>query len=389
MNNECTLNKDDHGYKKGDSLSKILVLTNSIPGLYHFRRELIECFRENGFDITIAAPDHDRMCFFTEMGCRCVKININRRGVNPFEDLIVLRRYRRLMREINPDVVLTYTIKPNIYGGFVCRIMKKPYIMNITGLGSAVANGGLIKKISLFLYKVSIKKANCVFFQNGQNRNLFVRKGLVQGKCELIPGSGVNLDRHCYEPYPASTDKIKILYIGRIMKDKGMDELLAAIPRIKEKHPNVVFDLIGRMEDAYTGKIDEFVSKGFIRYHGYQNDIHSFIKSGHATILPSYHEGMSNVLLETAATGRPILASQIAGCGETFDEGVSGLGFRSGDVESLINAVMKFIELPYEQKKEMGIAGRRKMEKEFDRAIVVNAYMEEITKIVEKPNGPV
>jgi galacturonosyltransferase len=209
----------------------------------------------------------------------------------------------------------------------------------------------------------------------------FIVNNIVKRKVRVLPGSGVNLIEHKFEDYPESEENIHFLFIGRIMKDKGIDELLEAARRIKQKYPNVHFELIGFCEEGYEDKLQELMNLGIIKYHGLQDDVHSFIKNSHAVILPSYHEGMSNALLEAATTGRPVIASKITGCKETFDDGISGLGFEVKNVDSLENTIIKFIELPLEKKRAMGLAGRRKMEKEFNRQIVVLAYIEEIEKL--------
>lgn len=222
------------------------------------------------------------------------------------------------------------------------------------------------------------------FFQNLTNLEYFKKNNIVHSKTKLIPGSGVNLEQHKFEEYPENDDNIRFLFIGRIMKAKGIEELFEAIKIIKPKHPKVQFDIIGGTEENYLEQIKELEKLNFIKYHGKQEDVHSFIKKSHATILPSYHEGLSNVLLETASSGRPVLASKVPGCIETFDEGITGLGFEARNVDSLVEIITKFIHLPYEKKKTMGLAGRKKMEKEFDRNIVIKAYLEEIKLIANE-----
>jgi len=289
------------------------------------------------------------------------------------------------MKKIKPDMVLTYTIKPNVYGGIACRLLKMPYIANITGLGTAIENAGLLQKLTTLLYKISLKKSSCVFFQNSENMRFFTEKRIITtGKHRLIPGSGVNLVAHTFEEYPIDTDKITFIFIGRIMKSKGIDELLEAAEKVKKLYPNIKFNIIGSFEENYSKKIKEYTDIGIINYLSYQDNVHTFIKDSYAIILPSYYEGTANVLLEAASTGRPVLASNVAGCKETFDEGISGFGFEVKNSESLYNTIIKFIETPYEQKKLMGIAGRKKMEKEYSRDIVINAYLEEINRIIEK-----
>lgn len=351
-------------------------------GLYKFRKELLEKFINQNNEVFIALPNDEYVTKLKKLGCKFLETPLDRRGTNPFRDLKLLLHYIDLIKRIKPDVVLTYTIKPNVYGGIACRFTKTPYITNITGLGTSIENKGLIQKITLMLYKVGLKKASCVFFQNKTNQKFFIDNKIVKRNTRLIPGSGVNLEQHIFEEYPKDDEKIKFLFIGRIMKAKGIEELLQAAKIVKDKYPNVQFDLIGACEEDYNQQLDESTKLGIIKYYGQQEDVHSFIKKSHATILPSYHEGTANVLLESASSGRPILASRVPGCIETFDEDVSGFGFEVRSVDSLVQSIIKFINLPYEQKKAMGIAGRRKMENEFDRNIVINAYMDEINKTV-------
>jgi glycosyltransferase involved in cell wall biosynthesis len=357
---------------------RILVLANFGMGLYNFRKELLEKLLVNKNEVYISLPKDEYVTKLQQIGCKFIETHVDRRGTNPFNDMGSFLRYIQIINRVKPDIVLTYTIKPNVYGGIACRITKTPYITNITGLGTSIENKGLLQKITIMLYKVGLKKSSCVFFQNEHNRNFFITKKIVKHKTRLIPGSGVNLQLNNFEVYPENDEIIRFLFIGRIMKAKGIEELIQAIIKVKEKYPLVQFDLIGGSEEDYTQQLVDLNKSGIINYLGQREDVHSFIKKSHATILPSYHEGISNVLLESASSGRPILASRVPGCIETFDEGISGLGFKVKNVNSLIETITKFIELPYDKKKKMGIAGRKKMEQEFDRNIVINAYIDEI-----------
>jgi glycosyltransferase involved in cell wall biosynthesis len=365
---------------------KILVLANFGLGLYKFRKELLEELISQNNEVYISLPYDEYVPKLESLRCNFVETHLDRRGTNPITDLKLLLHYLNIIKRIKPDVILTYTIKPNVYGGIACRITKTPYMTNITGLGTSVENKGLIQKVTLMLYKVGLKKASCVFFQNKSNRGFFIDNGVVKSNTRLIPGSGVNLEQHNFEEYPEAGEHIRFLFIGRIMKAKGIDELLQAAKIVKDIYTNVQFDLIGGSEEDYSQKLDELNKVGIINYHGQQDDVHSFIKKSHAIILPSYHEGTANVLLESAASGRPVLATRVPGCIETFDEDVSGLGFEVRSAESLLEAIIKFIDLPYDYKKSMGIAGRKKMEKEFNRKIVINAYVEEIDRIINEEN---
>lgn len=363
---------------------KILVLANFGMGLYKFRKELLEELINQNNEVYISLPNDEYVIKLEKLGCKFVETHLDRRGTNPITDVKLLFDYINIMKRIKPDVVLTYTIKPNVYGGIACRITRTPYITNITGLGTSVENKGFIQKITLMLYRLGLKKASCVFFQNETNRKFFNSNRIVKSNTRLIPGSGVNLEQHNFEEYPEDDITIKFLFIGRIMKAKGIEELLQAAKMVKKEYQNVQFDVIGVNEEDYHQQLDELNKLGTIKYHGQQDEVHSYIKKSHATILPSYHEGTANVLLESASSGRPVMASRVTGCIETFNESVSGFGFEVMSVDSLVKAIIKFINLPYKQKKEMGIAGRRKMEDEFDRNIVINAYMDEIKLIENK-----
>lgn len=359
---------------------RILILSNFGMGLYKFRKELLQELIKHGHEVFVSLPNDDYVPLLENLGCEYIESNVDRRGTNPLADMKLLFSYIKIINKTKPDIVLTYTIKPNVYGGIACRITKTPYLPNITGLGTAVENKGLIQKITLYLYKIALKNPECIFFQNESNRQFFIERGIIKNKSKVIPGSGVNLDQHCYEEYPNNKGNIRLLFIGRIMKAKGIDELLKAAKEIKESQKNVEFHIVGFCEEGYLEELRELNDSGIIHYHGQQDDVHKFIKDSHATILPSYHEGTSNVLLESASTGRPILASNVTGCKETFDAGISGIGFEVKSVKALISAIQQFLDLPHDNKKQMGIAGRKKMEQEYDRKIVTNAYLEQISR---------
>ena len=365
---------------------RILILTNNDVGLYRFRKEFLQKLLEEKHTVLIALPEGGMAVRLMRMGCFFVKTEIDRRGTNPVKDLALLKNYIHLIRTTDPDMVLTYTIKPNIYGGIACRILRKKYMANITGLGSALERGGVISAISVFLYRLALKEASCLFFQNSANRKK-MHDLHIGGKREIqIPGSGVNTEEHLFETYPDKTVPVEFLFMGRIMKEKGIEELVAAAERVKKKRPDVRFKIAGECEENYQSLLENAQKNGILTYLGFQDDAHALIKECSALVLPSYHEGMANVLLEASSSGRPVLASRIPGCMEIFEEGVTGLAIDAGSVESLTEAFFAFIGLSYEEKKEMGIRARRKMEKEFDRTIVIQAYLKEIRRIREEKN---
>jgi len=283
-----------------------------------------------------------------------------------------------MIKKVKPDLVLTYTIKPNIYGGLICKLMNVPYLTNITGLGTAVENSGSLQKLTLLLYRLSLKKASCIFFQNTENADFFNKKGIIKGKQRLIPGSGVNLGYYKVLDYP-NEKTINFLFISRVMKQKGIDNYLDAAEYIRGKYQNVKFYILGFCEEDYEEKLKRFEEKGIIQYLGMQKDVREFYKISHCTIHPTYYpEGMSNVLLESAACGRPIITTNRSGCREIVDDGVNGFLIEQQNSQDLIEKIEKFLELSYEEKRQMGLNGRSKVENEFDRKIVIGAYLEEI-----------
>lgn len=362
---------------------KVLIIANSDMGLYKFRREVLEALlKEN--EVYITLPNGEFVPAMQEMGCKFIDCQMDRRGMNPLKEIKLVSAYLKTIRSIKPDAVLTYTIKPNVYGGLACRLLRVPYIANVTGLGTTIENGGMLAKITLLLYRIGLKRSKCTFFQNKANMQLLTTNGVVKGKTRLIPGSGVNTEDHAFKEYPSTDDGIRFLFIGRVMRDKGINELLYAIRLVHEHYPQVTLDIVGGFDEDYSAVMDDAVKSGYIRYHGKQSRVHEFIENAHCTILPSYHEGTANVLLESASTGRPVISCLIPGCQETFDDGVTGLGCEVKNVQSLVEAMEKFIELPIEKKAEMGRLGREKMIREYDRSIVINAYLEEIRKAMKE-----
>ena len=358
----------------------ILILSNNINGLYSFRREVILAIAQEGYQVYISIPDFEssRVEYFKENDCHIIPTRFNRRGTNPLADIKLVMTYCRQIKRLKPVAVLTYTIKPNVYGGMACRLCDIPLLANVTGLGDAVENGGWLQKLTIILYKIGIGNAKRVFFQNQSNRDFCIRHGIADERSILLPGSGVNLKHHVLQPYPED-GVIRFLYIGRIMRDKGSEELFEAAKAITAKYNNVEFQILGSVEGDYHTKLEELVSQGIIKFLGHTLDVRPYIGQAHCTIMPSYHEGMSNVNLESAANGRPVITTDVPGCRETVDDNVTGFLVEPKSTESLINGIKRFLALSYEQKKTMGQNARKKVEKDFGRDIVVRAYIKELS----------
>ena len=367
---------------KEDKKTNILIIANDAAGLYAFRKELLEELLKY-HKVFAATPKGMDVKNLIALGCTHIETNFNRHGTNPLYDLLLLKKYLSIIDRVEPKVVLTYTVKPNIYGGLACRIRNIPYITNITGLGVSLENKGPLGFIVRSLYKRGLKGSSMVFFQNEANQHFMLQNKIVHGNSYLLPGSGINLEMYPFEPYPIETGELVFLIIGRIMKDKGIDEILQAIRTIRRKYNDVTFRFIGSFDGDYKSIIDDAQKEGLIQYIGFVDNVHDYLRESHATINASYHEGMSNVVLETAATGRPVLASNIPGCKEAVIDEESGILFKAKDAKALVNAIESFIALPYAKKVDMGIAGRKLMEAKFDRNQVVAKYTEVIKAITK------
>lgn len=365
-----------------ENKKNILVLANKTSGLHSFRKEVMKAIVDAGYELYISVPDEDeRIKFFVEIGCHIIKTSFNRRGMNPVKDLKLMIDYRKLIKKIKPKAVLTYTIKPNVYGGLACRATNTPQLANVTGLGDAIENGGWLQRLTVTLYRNGLKKAVCVFFQNESNRNTCMRLGIADDSSVLLPGSGVNLDHHKYQEYPVDDGITRFLFIGRLLKDKGIEEYFETAQTIKEKYPNTEFQILGAIDGPYQTKLEELINLGVVKHLGLTTDVRPYISAVHCTIMPSFHEGMSNVNLESQAAGRPVITTNVPGCKETVEEGITGYIVEAKSSESLIAAVERFIALPYSQKVEMGQNGREKVKREFDRRIVIDEYLKALDKL--------
>lgn len=365
------------------SNKRILFLAQHFVTLYSFRKELIEELCKEGYEVFLSLPSSADNIYFEKLGCTIIPTEIDRRGVNPFKDFKLIRFYRKMIPEVNPDIIFSYTIKPNIYGTLATngRVRKngKPFrqVCNITGTGGTFLEDDLIAKICRFLYRHSVKHCYKVFFQNTGDRDLFLKYGMIGDNYDLLPGSGVNLEQFQVVPMP-SGNSVNFIFIGRIMKLKGIDEYLEAARIVKKQHPNTNFYIAGFVEDdEYKEKIKEYadvvIPLGFIK------NISEWIAKCHCTVLPSHGgEGVPNVLLESAAMGRICIGSRIPGTMDVIDDTVSGYLFNQGDSLDLVSAINKVVLLDDMSRINMGLAGRHKVEKVFDRNFVIQDYLEEV-----------
>lgn len=369
----------------------IALLTNNDDDVYCFRKELIEEIIRSGYKVLISCPDGPKFELLKHIDFIHDKLNIDRRGTNPLSDFSLYRHYYNLFKTYKPSVVLTYTAKPNVYGSIAAHQQGIPVINNVTGFGSVLNMSGMKKKIITSLFKYAYRKSACIMFQNVTNMQLAIKQGMVKGECRLIPGSGVDTDRYPLQDYPDGGDgktgnPVVFNYIGRILHDKGVDDYIEVAKRIKQRYPLTEFNMLGFIEPTenahYEPLLRELTVKGIINYRGSQKDVRPFIARSHAIIHPStYGEGMSNVLLENASSGRFLITTDNPGCRETVQNDRSGYIYTGGDVNALESSVIRFLKMDNNKRKSMGMEGRERIKKEFSRNIVINAYLTKIKQL--------
>ena len=349
---------------------KILIITNHSYMLYRFRKELIRTLMKE-HQVAISMPFVGHESDFQDMGVRCIYTEVDRRGINPVTDLKLLAQYRKLLKTEKPDLVITYSIKPNIYAGLCCSAARIPFCANVQGLGTAFQKKGLAELVTM-LYKLALRGARAVFFENQGNARAFLdRKIIAPHQAVVLNGAGINLQEYPYAPYPEN-DTFRFLYLGRIMKEKGIDELFEATRRLRAEYgTSFVLDLVGFFDDDYEETVKGLVDSGIAVFHGFQTDPRSFYLAADCVVLPSYHEGMSNVLLEAAAIGRPVITCDIHGCKEAVESGETGLLCQVKNADSLYLQMKKMVELSRQEREAMGRKAHQKMQREFEKEKIV------------------
>ena len=361
-------------------MKKAVMLINDTTYAFNLRGAIIEKLVSEGFEIVIVGQLLKHQDKLKSLGAKLIGVETGRHGTNPFSDLQLMHTYKKILKAEKPDAVLTYNIKPNVYGGMACQQLKIPYLPNVTGLGTPVENPGKLQKLTIQLYKMGVAGGACVLFQNNDNRKFFEQHNMLKAgaRTRVLPGSGVDLAKHPVLPWPTD-EKVHFLFAARVMKEKGIDLFLSAARKFASE--NVVFDVCGACDDENYKEI--LHHEKCVAYHGEQKDMTPFYKECSCFLYPSYYpEGMSNVLLEAAASGRPVIAADRAGCRETLDDGVTGFLVPVNDEKEVIEATEKILQMSSEERKAMGLRGSEKIRREFDRKLVVEAYWEEIQRIM-------
>jgi glycosyltransferase involved in cell wall biosynthesis len=357
---------------------RIIFLVNHEIVIYNFRKEIALFFLASGYDVYILSPKGEKIDILVKNGLKHYEYNINRKGTNLIQEIKTFFRLFTLLLKLKPSFLFTFTIKPNIYGGIISRFLNIKFIPNITGLGETFLKSNSLSFFFLFLYKFSFKNAKKIFVQNNFILNVFLRYKIYPKKLILIPGSGVNLNENYYHDFD-KFGKINVLFIGRIMKAKGIEVFVDTAYQILSKSNKFSFHVCGLMEENYVELLKNAEKDNILKYYGQISNPNNFIAQMSVTVLPSYYpEGISNVLLESLAAGRPIITTRNPGCFELLDNEKNGLLLNTITKEELSKALFKFSEMTDDQIIKLSKNGRSFVEKFYNRDNVINIYNENL-----------
>lgn len=357
---------------------KILFSDNAIWGLLNFRLGIINHFLSCGYDVVLVAPcDELSRVEQIPRGAKYIPITMDRTSTNPYKDMGYLYRLFKIYSAERPDYIFHYTIKPNIYGSFIANILHIRSCAVITGLGYVFSKNSIANKIAREMYRLALKYPEKIIVLNRENAEILTGRGFIShDRMILLPGGeGVNLSKYNALPYPHN-NRIQFLMIGRLLYEKGYSEYVAVAQQLCDRAD---FYIMGALDTNPTGVPEQVVrrdvEKGYIRYIPFSPDVISYINKADCIVLPSYHEGLSRVLMEALAIGRPIICSDIPGCRETVKNNINGLLCKPHSVNSLKEACEKFLLLSYEERSLMGMEGRKLAESVFDEKQVINQFV--------------
>ena len=359
---------------------KIFFVLNSAWNAKNFRKNLILSFIKPDNDVYIISPAGDELIFFKKNGCKIIDYPLDRKSLNPFKELYSILFILKSFLKIRPDVVFSFTVKPNIYCGLIMKLHKgTKFFPNISGLGSSFLGKKRVFSLIKFLYKMTVKNAEIIFFQNDFDLELFNDLNIIgsQKKCRVLPGSGINLKDYFYQEDLASSSK-NFLFIGRLIADKGINEFINVV-KLCSENQELKFSIIGEIDTGNPSSLSIEDIKKFneiknLEYLGFQSDISSYIKKSYCIVLPSYREGTSRVLLEAGACGRPAIASNVPGCNNVIEDGINGLLCEPKSNKSLLKSVQKLSNISSVKYLEMCRSARKNIENNFDESIVIFNY---------------
>ena len=373
------------------SKGKVMIVLNTAWNLVNFRAGLIRALVAAGYEVVAVAPDDEYAPRLKDFGCRFIALPMDNKGTHPGRDLLLFFRFLNLLRRERPDVFLGYTVKPNVYGSLAAHALGIPVVNNIAGLGAVFIRDNWLTRLVRQLYKTALSRSRHVFFQNEEDMQLFVERGLVSpDKVSRLPGSGIDLNIFCYATMqPFDHRPFRFLLVARLLWDKGVGEYVEAARMVRRKYPAAKFQLLGFLDvknptAVSNTQMDDWVEEGVVEYLGVADDVKPYLVAADCVVLPSYREGVPRSLLEAAAIGRPIVTTDAVGCRDAVDDGVNGLLCRVGDAGDLADKLLRMIEMHPDERALKGRAGRLKMEHEFDEKIVVNRYLDVIGAVAHK-----
>ena len=382
------------GTKKPPTPQRIVISINTAWNIANFRAGLVRALLDRGCEVITIAPPDAYVQQLVDMGCRFIPLEMDNKGSNPVADVALFFRYLALLRRERPDFFLGYTIKPNIYGSLAAQLCGVPVVNNVSGLGTAFIRDSWVTKVVKMLYRAALARSHVVFFQNAEDRDLFLRLRLVDaGKTALLPGSGVDIER--FKPagpdQGPSEDGVRFLLIARLLYDKGVGEYVEAARILKARIPSTTCSILGFLDaDNRTAvsreDVDRWVSEGVIEYLGSADDVRPHIAQADCIVLPSYREGAPRTLLEAAAMAKPVITTDVPGCRDVMDHGRTGFLCKPKDPGDLVLKMMEFIDMSMIRRRTMGEAGRKKMEREFDERIVIGKYLAILSLVVNARN---
>lgn len=368
----------------------IVLTVNAAWNAWNFRRGLIRALLQDGHLVTILAPRDHTVDKLVEIGCTFEHLEMQQSGISPLRDTVLIASLRKTFSRLNPDMILSYTVKNNVFGAMAARSLAIPFIPNVTGLGTAFLGSSAVQKIVQSLYRYTFRKLPVVFFQNADDQALFVESGLVSAdQTRLLPGSGIDLSEYTATPIPDSKSETIFLMVSRLLRDKGIREYIAAAAMVRANHPGAIFQILGpdgapNPSAVPLSDIEEAAASGAIEYLGATDDVRPFVERAHCIVLPSYREGAPRSLIEAAALGRPLIAADVPGSRSVINHGQSGLLCAVRDDISLAATFESFLVMDHAERTKMGAASRTKMENEFDEQLVIAAYRLAINQLTKK-----
>ena len=374
---------------------KVVLALNTAWNLVNFRAGLIQSLVDDGHEVIAVAPCDSYAPLLAEFGCRYVPLRMDNQGTNPGQDALLLLRFILLLLRERPGVYMGYTVKPNVYGSLAAHLLGVPVINNIAGLGAVFIDKSWVTSVVRRLYRLALYRSHKVFFQNNDDRQLFIDGGLVRSEATaLLPGSGIDLLRFSFSPVVVKRRKFRFLLIARMLWDKGVGEYVEAAKVIRERWPDAECCLLGFVDVLNPAAIslsqmNEWVDKGFVHYLGVSDDVRPEIIKADCIVLPSYREGTPRSLLEAAAIGRPLITTDAVGCREVVEDGKNGLLCKVLDSKDLAQKMEQMLMLSAEDRYKMALYGRKKMESEFDEAIVIKKYLDAINGLGDVVKAPI